>query len=944
MNTNNFHKTPHGKMLIICALIALLAWSSTIFSQISEGGTPPSFNHPLTLRSATSITKVPIDFYVEDLRETDQWQAREGAPLPVSKLIKVDYTMENAGYHTLLPSGENIWRLHLLAKDAVAIMLYYNDFYIPEGGRLFIYNADKSQLLGAYTHQTNPSGDVFASEFIGGDELILEYVASVTSNEKPRIAIGDIGYGYNTAALRAFCNITTRADAGPCMVNINCEEGQAWQNEKKSICYMVQRIGSKSYMCTGSLINNTAADFKPLVISAAHCAYNGAIIASAKDMEQWLFYFNREREGCSNSSIATASKSMIGCTLLVNTGLGGGSDGMLVLLKAKLPESYDVFFNGWDIRTEAASSGVGIHHPNGDYKKISTYDEPVKSYSFQSSEFTGDPQAHWNVIFKATENGHAITEGGSSGSPLFNENKLVVGTLTGGNSSCNLPRGVNLYGKLSYHWDKYKTDSTTRMDFWLDPLNTGIKTFSGLYSKTFKPSPLNLKTVNLGHSVSLMWDAPQGDEHPNAYYIYRNNIKIAETDLLTFIDYAPVMGLVTYSVSALYDGNEESGFVTSSIFLIKYKAPFDLKAELKSDNNNQVALSWKAPVYDQTIYWGTLSPTIMIGFDQKAPFYFGQKWTNNEIAPLHNNSIVAVQFFPIENNTYEIFITQGAHTYRQPIDTTSLKMRVLNTINLNTSFTINGANSLIVSIFTTQIGNYYPAICDNGPAVNGKGNMCSFNGIDWFLLNEDEEPDSYNYNFVISAIITSENGGTSTRSNEASFSDISKVIKNNAPTQLRKSTLPINAQVSIRNSAPAAFPKITNYRIYRSGSFVKDVSPSQTSGSDTYLINSVYYQVSAIYDQLESEKSDTARIIIVKNDLLANSVQISPTYFTNYITLQGYEHVSRMEVVSITGKLMLTLNRPSQQIGTSSLPPGIYFFRLYDFNNRNTIIKAVKSQ
>lgn len=64
--------------------------------------------------------------------------------------------------------------------------------------------------------------------------------------------------------------------------------------------------------------------------------------------------------------------------------------------------------------------------------------------------------------------------------PLFNENKQIVGTLSGGNSTCRLTNGNNLYGKFSYHWNQYSKADTGRMDIWLDPLNTGTTELPGL--------------------------------------------------------------------------------------------------------------------------------------------------------------------------------------------------------------------------------------------------------------------------------------------------------------------------------------------------------------------------------------------------------------------------------------------------------------------------------
>ena len=936
----NFINSLLHKSLFICTISAFMFYSSVVFSQISYGGRPPSFDYPTTLRSAPPATKVPVDFYIEDLRETDRWQARDGVPMPISKLIAVDYDMENSGYRTLLPNGDNIWRLHLIAKDAIAIMLYYNDFYIPEGGRLFIYNADQSQLLGAYTHRTHPSGGLFASEFIGGDEVILEYVASTTSDEKPRIAIGDIGYGYHTTALREFCGITTRATSGSCNVNINCEEGQAWQNEKKGVCFSIQRIGSAAYVCTGTLMNNTAVDFKPLILTAAHCGSNGSTFASEKDFAQWEFYFIREREDCSNTSTALVSNSMVGCSLLTNTGMSGGSDGLLLLLNDIIPDNYEVFYNGWDRSGDAAASGVTIHHPQGDYKKISTYDEPARSTTFQSSEFNAEAQAHWNVVFKATANGHGITEIGSSGSPLFNENKLVVGTLTGGNSSCSYLRGLNLYGKLSYHWDRYKTD-TTRMDVWLDPLNTGVKTLSGRFLKEPKSSPLNLKAVNLGNSVSLTWDAPQSDDTPKSYNIYRNNSKIDQTNALDYIDKSPPTGSLLYSISAVYDDNEESGFVTTTLYFIKYKAPFDLKVELLNDAVNQVELSWNTPEYEQTIYWGTLTPSYLIGFDDKMPFYYGQLWSASEIEPLHSKIIKAVQFFPIERNAYEIYITQGEQSYKQTIETSSLKSRELNTINLTTPFVIDGSMSLIVSIYISEVITDYPATCDDGPAVNGKGNICSVDGLEWFQLNDGEAPGDYDYNFVVTAIVTSENGELSVLSKNAGIANFKPSIRTNYnPAQPRQTAFTWSENtVSLRSAVPAAFPEITKYRVYRNGSYLKEVEPSETTCIDTDLSGTVYYHVSAFYDQLESEKSDSVFITV---ELIDTSIRLFPVPFSNSVTLQGYEHVSRIEAVSVSGLVLLVVNNPEQEVNTSSLSPGVYFFRIYDRNNKLTVIKAIK--
>ena len=120
---------------------------------------------------------------------------------------------------------------------------------------------------------------------------------------------------------------------------------------------------------------------------------------------------------------------------------------------------------------------MGIHHPQGDIKKISTYTVPL----MQTIWTGGSKLAHWQVNWSKTANGHGTTEGGSSGSPIFDSQGLLVGTLTGGDSSCDsldllLP---DYYGMFSYSWDKNGTDSNEVLKYWLDPDNTNTMTLNG---------------------------------------------------------------------------------------------------------------------------------------------------------------------------------------------------------------------------------------------------------------------------------------------------------------------------------------------------------------------------------------------------------------------------------------------------------------------------------
>ena len=89
------------------------------------------------------------------------------------------------------------------------------------------------------------------------------------------------------------------------------------------------------------------------------------------------------------------------------------------------------------------------------------------------------PNSCWRVFWASTDNGHGVTEGGSSGSPIFNQDGHIVGTLSGGSSYCDYPNYPDYYGKLSYHWLSNGAADNRRLKPWLDPTESGVTTLEG---------------------------------------------------------------------------------------------------------------------------------------------------------------------------------------------------------------------------------------------------------------------------------------------------------------------------------------------------------------------------------------------------------------------------------------------------------------------------------
>jgi hypothetical protein len=218
-----------------------------------------------------------------------------------------------------------------------------------------------------------------------------------------------------------------------------------------------------------------------------HCG----VSATTANMTQWKFYFKYEAPSCTNPSTAGTLDDyfITGCLRIADSGDNGGdsgSDFLLVKLGSSTNEAatittlksanFSAYWNGWNANTTATTGGVGIHHPAGDIKKISTFSGTSVSAGWNGNGLS----SHWRQSWTSNSNGHGVTEGGSSGSPLFNNSQgYIIGTLTGGSSSCNSPTSQDYYGKMSYHWTSNGTTNAERLKPWLDPTNSGVLTLAG---------------------------------------------------------------------------------------------------------------------------------------------------------------------------------------------------------------------------------------------------------------------------------------------------------------------------------------------------------------------------------------------------------------------------------------------------------------------------------
>ena len=448
-------------ILIFCVLSGI-----NVNAQIQENKTLTSKEEQITVLDSLFVNPF-TDYEIERF-----FQSSTVGELLAGKTISINIDFLKQGTWSTSINGDKICRLLIHCKNAKGLNVYFNNFKLSKDSYLHLYSPNYTQIIGAFTSKNNSTNDLFSSQIINNDELILEYFEPKNSSEKSSIYISELGIIFKQKS-------GFKTMSGNCEVNINCPEGDSLQSIKRGVARVLIKKGSDLYWCSGSLINNTQQNRIPYFLTAEHCITG----SSESDISQYQFYFNYESDSC----LGTIAKGMLpggsletisGAKKLAESPVTGGSDFALLLLNNDVPLTYKPYFNGWDITEDIVLKGTNIHHPEGDIKKTSLFTSPLSTVTI-SGALTN---AHWQTEWSASQSGNGVTEAGSSGSPLFNEKGYIVGTLSGGLSTCTDLTAKDAFGKISYHWNKVGTNSTNRLLDWLDPTFTGLTSLHGLDS------------------------------------------------------------------------------------------------------------------------------------------------------------------------------------------------------------------------------------------------------------------------------------------------------------------------------------------------------------------------------------------------------------------------------------------------------------------------------
>lgn len=452
-----------------------------VFSSFSQKNTTTTVSNEQQKSTPTIELLAPN---MDAINAEDKLRDKQGKLYRIGVALFTNLSPENSGVWTTDQHGTKTWSLTIKSAGAEALSFIFDHFDLNGNSTFKILNK-KGELVHAIVTNEDELEDLQQHlALCFGDELTL-MLSEPKGTMASSIHLDRVIYNYRSTGNPSAAKVN---ESDACEVNVNCSPvGDNWQDEKRGVAriYVVEPAGAG--WCSGSLVNNTAQDCKPYMLTAFHCGEN----STTANFNVWKFYFKYEVTGCINptSGGTLGSNVITGSVKKADANDGGGisgSDFLLVQMGTANNEAttinklkttgFNAYWNGWDANNTATTGGVGIHHPAGDIKKISTFNGTTISSTY-GGQVSG---THWRLTWSSNSNGHGVTEGGSSGSPIFNNsNGRIIGTLTGGSSYCNALTSPDFYGKMSYHWTSNGTQAMYQLKPLLDPTNSGLMVLNG---------------------------------------------------------------------------------------------------------------------------------------------------------------------------------------------------------------------------------------------------------------------------------------------------------------------------------------------------------------------------------------------------------------------------------------------------------------------------------
>lgn len=479
-NNNNAFATISKKLCGVVFAVSVAMIGNSALAQVFEETVPTkptaaAFEMP-TIKEVEKVDVAKLnmaDIANEDLIRAARVEAPRYA---IPNAVNISPTTSGTWENVIDQAGalRSVWRLRVGCDNAVSMNLGFTEYHLPRGAALYIYTPDFAHVIRPFTEADNADHGQLWTPPLPGNEIVIELTVERDLEREVQLTLGSINAGYLN-----FSEIANAIDkSGSCNVDVVCSQGDGWRDEISTVAAIST---GGSLFCTGFMVNNVRQDLAPYFMTAYHCGVTASNAASL------VAFWNYENTTCRTPGSSASSGTGDGVLTKFNTGStfkagSSASDFTLVRLSSSPNAAWYVNFAGWNATGAEATASCGIHHPNVQEKRISFDTNASTTTSYSGTTSPGDGThvrvGQWEV---------GTTEGGSSGSPIFNQLHQVIGQLHGGSASCTSITS-DYYGKFSVSWNGGGT-AATALKTWLDPDNTGTLSVNTLSTKGLTVTP-----------------------------------------------------------------------------------------------------------------------------------------------------------------------------------------------------------------------------------------------------------------------------------------------------------------------------------------------------------------------------------------------------------------------------------------------------------------------
>lgn len=449
------------KNIILGILLVLCCHSA---AQISTGGFPLRAQGT-RLRSGAAVPEIVMPKADFEADKAADKKRKRSCGLRFAHKFVVNLDVKENGVKSEA-DGYNIWEVAIKSEDAYSLNLIFDNLDLPEGARLFLFTPNKEQMLGAYTSANN-TPNLFATSPLDGDKIIVHYEEPQSTVQPAKLVINNVNHDY-----RGLRMLPDYAYSDPC--EIDAKHDTLHTDSRRSACLLIiDGMG----VCSGNLINNTANDANPYIMSAGHCFYPNYWTETIDTVkaQSTIVFFNYESPNRAWKIRGTREQSLSGGHTIAYNKL---YDMLLIRMNDVPPADYRAYYAGWNREDEVKGTAYCFHHPESDVKKISTSKSVPVTKSFDDEEDEEEERFYYDSHWFIEEWESGVTESGSSGSGLFCQDGLLIGALSGGDSYCDTPGG-DFYWQIGKAWSDTGTIRNS-LGYWLDPKNSGVSTHLGM--------------------------------------------------------------------------------------------------------------------------------------------------------------------------------------------------------------------------------------------------------------------------------------------------------------------------------------------------------------------------------------------------------------------------------------------------------------------------------